>query len=295
MWNHGLHRPKDVVPVLVIDGLRNSSIAATTRLGLRSFPVASSTCRRSAGDCRTWNRSSSRIPLVGEYSIGHTPFSATSGRKRKRNRAPAPRLHGKNRRGHNGIIENYLDLKQELQRQGPHVCHRDRYRDRRAPRRARNEGRRARERRHRALLRCAAIFALVLISRRRAREDRRRQERPANRRRTGRRRVLRGIRHSRHPQPHARRGLSRRRGDGDDHAHRRAVHGLLQRPVSKTTSASCGTRSWPRRPATSTSCSRRSSSSPSRARDDPRSRLAGHRKVSLEPMKSPTPPRGRAS
>ena len=66
---------------------------------------------------------------------------------------------------HNGIIENYLDLKRELQRAGAHLRHRDRHRDRRAPRRARDA------RRRRWSRRCGArsaslrgLFAVVLMT-----------------------------------------------------------------------------------------------------------------------------------
>jgi NDP-sugar pyrophosphorylase family protein len=53
---------------------------------------------------------------------------------------------------------------------------------------------------------------------RRSGEDRRRPQRPADRRRPRRRRVLRRVRHPRDPEPHARRRVPRRRGDGGHHA-----------------------------------------------------------------------------
>ena len=57
-------------------------------------------------------------------------------------------------------------------------------------------------------------------------EDRRRPQRPADRRRPRRGRVLRRLRHPRDPEPHARRGVPRRRGDGGHHAVGRRVHRL---------------------------------------------------------------------
>ena len=66
----------------------------------------------------------------------------------------------------------------------------------------------------RALARLRGLFALVLMSADEPREDRRRPQRPAARRRHRRGRVLRRVRHPGHPQPHPRRRVPGGRGDG---------------------------------------------------------------------------------
>lgn len=154
--------PKEVVPVL-IDGLRRLEYRGYDSAGVAVVRNGAVNLRRSAGKLSNLEDVIEADPLAGDYGVGHTRW-ATHGRPTEENAHPHRDCTGKIVVVHNGIIENYLDLKHELQQQGhkfvtetdteivAHLVERE----------MRDDGLENAVRR--ALLLMRGLFALVLIS-----------------------------------------------------------------------------------------------------------------------------------
>jgi glucosamine--fructose-6-phosphate aminotransferase (isomerizing) len=153
---------KPLLPVIV-EGLRKLEYRGYDSAGIAVVRNGEMVIRRSAGKLSRLEDVLAADPIDGQFGVGHTRW-ATHGRPTEENAHPHRDCTGRIVVVHNGIIENYLELKHELIREGhtfvtetdtevvAHLVEKE----------SRGDGLEAALRR--ALTRLRGLFALVLIS-----------------------------------------------------------------------------------------------------------------------------------
>ncbi|MFN8378703.1 MAG: glutamine--fructose-6-phosphate transaminase (isomerizing) [Anaerolineae bacterium] len=108
--------PRNASPI-ILDGLGRLEYRGYDSAGLAVWSDGELTLRRDVGKLANLRRRVEESPVAGPIGIGHTRW-ATHGAPAERNAHPHLSMDGEFVVVHNGIVENYLELREELASEG---------------------------------------------------------------------------------------------------------------------------------------------------------------------------------